>query len=93
MHMSFDYLLSKHNISVSIGVAQYPNDGTNFTELMNNADFATEMSKLRGKDMYLFYNKEMRKSFQEKPSLSLISNEERVNIYDFKKSIFSINRF
>lgn len=88
MHMSFDYLLSKHNISVSIGVAQYPNDGTNFTELMNNADFATEMSKLRGKDMYLFYNKEMRKSFQEKPSLSLISNEERVNIYDFKR-VFS----
>lgn len=85
MHLSFEYLLTKQNISVSMGVAQYPTDGTSFTELMNNADFATEMSKLRGKDMYLFYNKEMRKSFEEKPSFSLISNEEKVNIYDFKR--------
>lgn len=85
MHMSFDYLLTKQNVSVSIGVAQYPADGTSFTELMNNADFATEMSKLRGKDMYLFYNKEMRKSFEENPSFALVSNEECVNIYDFKR--------
>lgn len=85
MHLSFEYLLTKQNISVSIGVAQYPTDGTSFTELMNNADFATEMSKLRGKDMYLFYNKEMRKSFEKNPSLSLVSNEERVDIYDFNR--------
>lgn len=85
MHMSFDYLLTKHNVSVSMGVAQYPKDGTNFTELMNNADFATEMAKLRGKNMYLFYHNDMRKFFDERPVLSLISDNEKVDIYNFKR--------
>lgn len=90
MHMSFDYLMTTQNISVSIGVAQYPDDGENFDTLMKNADFATEVSKNNSKDTYLFYNSELREIWEKKPTLSLISGDEKIDIYNSTKFFYPV---
>ncbi len=49
-----------HEISVCIGVCDYPNDGKDFDELFDNASKAVDVAKINGKNMYLFYNAGMR---------------------------------
>jgi len=43
------------NVSVSIGVALYPEDGTTMVDLMKNADIAMYKSKAIGRDNFTFY--------------------------------------
>jgi diguanylate cyclase (GGDEF)-like protein/PAS domain S-box-containing protein len=43
------------NVSVSIGVALYPEDGTTIIDLMKNADIAMYKSKAIGRDSFTFY--------------------------------------
>lgn len=45
------------NASFSIGVAIYPNDGTDMATLMKNADAAMYHAKERGRNNYQLYNK------------------------------------
>ncbi|MCF6149382.1 MAG: EAL domain-containing protein [Candidatus Kuenenia sp.] len=47
------------NISSSIGIAIYPNDGTDAELLLKNADLAMYHAKNQGKDNYQFYAPEM----------------------------------
>ena len=47
-------------ISACIGVAAYPATGASFEELFFNASKAVDIAKINGKNMYLFYNENMR---------------------------------
>lgn len=49
-----------HEISVCIGASHYPENGTDFDELFDNASRAVDVAKINGKNMYLFYNAGMR---------------------------------
>ncbi len=51
---------SCHEISVCIGVSLYPENGGNFDELFAASEKAIDHAKINGKNMYLFYNENMR---------------------------------
>jgi len=46
----------KHNISCSIGISLYPQDGNSYDELMQKADRALYYSKSRGKNQCTFFS-------------------------------------
>lgn len=46
-------------ITVSVGIAIYPFDGSNYNTLYRKADTALYTAKSRGKDQYVFYQPEM----------------------------------
>lgn len=50
------------NISTSIGVAIFPCDGNDSEELVKNADMAMYKAKENGKNGYVFFNRNIRKS-------------------------------
>lgn len=54
-------------ITATIGVSRYPDDGTSYRELLNQASHASDISKLNGSDMYAFYNSSIKnyKYFEE----------------------------
>ncbi|MGB4657748.1 MAG: diguanylate cyclase, partial [Mobilitalea sp.] len=49
----------KSNITVSIGIALYPDDGTDYDTLYAKADTALYIAKSLGKDQYAFYEENM----------------------------------
>ena len=52
-------------LTASIGIALYPDDGTNVDDLLKNADTALEHAKKEGKDSYQFYSRSMNLSVLE----------------------------
>ena len=67
------------NISASVGIALYPADGSDFDELFNNASKAVEVAKVNGKNMYLYYNNNMRDDWLVKKydgSLKVVENNK-----------------
>ncbi len=46
---------TKHILTCSIGIAQFPNDGKNALDLLKSADTALYSAKEKGKNCYLFY--------------------------------------
>lgn len=54
----FDDGQTKHRMSGSVGVAVYPDHGTNYDELYQHADLALYRSKHRGKNMATIYKAE-----------------------------------
>ncbi len=58
-------------ISACIGVTAYPANGKTFDELFFNSSKAVDIAKINGKDMYLFYNSNMRTSWE----ISSVKNE------------------
>ena len=65
------FLLADHEVrtGVTIGVALYPNDGTEAGELLQNADFALYEGKAKGQDTYEFFDAEMRAALVARKSL------------------------
>ncbi|MFO1372913.1 MAG: EAL domain-containing protein [Candidatus Competibacteraceae bacterium] len=55
------FMVAGHSLSVtvSIGIALYPHDGVNFTELLKNADAALYRAKHDGRNTRAFYAREM----------------------------------
>ncbi len=47
------------NSSASIGIAIYPEDGDNYTDLLKNSDSAMYFAKVKGKNNYQFYSKDL----------------------------------
>lgn len=68
------------NISASVGIALYPSDGENFEELFANASKAVEVAKLNGKNMYLYYNSNMRENWEFKKYDGSLKVKERNDI-------------
>ena len=56
-------------ISASIGIALYPNDGTESDVLMQNAGAATAYAKQQGVNSYAFYSKEINKLSKKRLSM------------------------
>ncbi|MBQ8135522.1 MAG: diguanylate cyclase [Clostridia bacterium] len=50
-------------ISASIGVAAYPEHGSTFEEIFTNASKTVDIAKINGKNMYLFFNDNMKGSW------------------------------
>ncbi|MDD2356838.1 MAG: EAL domain-containing protein [Thiovulaceae bacterium] len=59
---SFDIDGNELSISVSIGIALYPNDGVDFDTLYKNADTAMYRAKKEGRNGFYFFTDEMQKN-------------------------------
>ncbi len=64
----FDYQ-SNLRISLSIGIAMYPEHGTDLEELLKYADIAMYLAKDAGKKGYVVYNSKMNEAFTERVSI------------------------
>ncbi len=54
------------NISISLGVAVYPLDGSDFTTLLRHADTAMYQAKQGGKNGYCFFNSQMNQQAEQR---------------------------
>ena len=57
------------HVSLSIGIALYPEHGNNIEELIKSADIAMYKAKEYGKNRYVLYDKSMNKDFSERMTL------------------------
>lgn len=78
----------KINISMSIGVATYPDAGKTSEELIKNADIAMYRAKELGKNTYAFFDDEINKQVQRRHQLdrnlrNAIKNDEFDLAYQF----------
>lgn len=74
------------NITTSIGITIYPNDGKNDTDLIKNADTAMYKAKESGKNKYEVFSSEFNKAVSEKVELEnylrhAVSKKELVVYY------------
>ena len=82
------FICSKNeiNISSSIGVALYPDDGTDSMSLIKQADLAMYKSKDEGKNNYSFFSKDLSEHFEKRTLYtnalkSAISSENEFVLY------------
>ena len=54
------------NISSSIGLTVYPDDGSNSSEILKNADIAMYAAKQSGRNQYSFFSMQMNQQLQER---------------------------
>jgi diguanylate cyclase (GGDEF)-like protein/PAS domain S-box-containing protein len=66
----FQFDSEKINISASIGIAIYPNDASEASDLLRNADQAMYLSKSEGKNCYHFYTKGMQEAILKHHNLA-----------------------
>lgn len=59
-------------VSMSVGIAIFPNDGLTISELIKNADIAMYSAKTSGKNNYRFFNSYMEDDFNRRNDLSEI---------------------
>jgi diguanylate cyclase (GGDEF)-like protein len=69
-HAPFQIEDKEMTISVSVGVAIYPEDGVDFGTLLRKADMAMYRAKEAGRNTYRFFNEEMNDDALEKITLS-----------------------
>lgn len=77
----FELHASVVHISTSIGIAQYPENGSDAEELLKNADIAMYKAKEAGKGTYVVYGRDMQQHFDERMVIeshlrSAITNQE-----------------
>lgn len=77
-------------VSCSIGVACFPDDGTQYNELFYKADQALYYAKKKGKNCYALYEQEMMNRFPGKMSKSMVYtiNEK----YEFSDEVILMNK-
>jgi diguanylate cyclase (GGDEF)-like protein/PAS domain S-box-containing protein len=68
---SATYSVGRHelNVSASIGIAVYPEDGTSVDELLKNADAAMYHAKEQGRNNYQFFTQELSERIAEQVDL------------------------
>jgi len=86
--LSSPYILADNNsanISASIGIAVYPDDGVNAETLLNNADTAMYKAKENGKNNFQFFTEAMNKKIalysELEQELRQAINEEKLCLY------------
>ena len=84
------------NITASIGIAIFPNDGNDSETLLKNADVAMYHAKAAGKDVYKFFAQEMNTAALEKLTLenelkSALDRNQFVLHYQPKIDIYTGN--
>lgn len=60
--------------TVTMGVSKFPQDGKNFKELYNNAEFASKAAKLNKRSTYAFFNPAMKDFSQIASDITEIEN-------------------
>ena len=58
-------------VTVSLGIVKYPEDGNDKKTLLKNADIAMYKAKMEGKNRYKFFNKEFSKEVEERMLLEI----------------------
>ena len=58
-------------VTISMGIVKYPEDGENKKILLKNADIAMYKAKMEGKNRYKFFNKEFSKEVEERMLLEI----------------------
>ncbi|TCS43126.1 EAL domain-containing protein [Reinekea marinisedimentorum] len=78
-----EFIIGEHrvNITASIGIAIYPDNGDSVEELVKNADIAMYHAKASGKNNYKYFNEELNELLkfriqQERELCSAIKNKE-----------------
>ena len=74
------------NISTSIGISLYPQNGADFKELLKCADIAMYVVKEEGRDNYAFFSEEMNQRIVKRMTIQnsmkeAINNDEFVLYY------------
>ena len=69
----------EHHISTSVGIALYPEDGTDLKSLMKHVDQAMYAAKLNGRNRFNYFTR----------SMQLEANEKMVLTHDLRKAIAS----
>lgn len=82
------------NVSTSIGIALYPDNGENFNDLLKCADIAMYAAKAAGKENYVFFNDRMNESIVKKMKIqnsmkNAIGNNEFLLYYQPQYHIVS----
>ncbi|MGN0538143.1 MAG: diguanylate cyclase domain-containing protein [Acutalibacteraceae bacterium] len=70
-------------LSLSIGIALYPTDGSNFAELSENAGCAAEYAGHNGSNMYLFYTPYIKSSWNLELYSAMVPENETVQFVDY----------
>lgn len=67
------FMIEDHNIELtsSVGIAFYPQDGLTETELIKNADIAMFKSKEEGRDNFYFFTQELNNKIQEEIRINI----------------------
>lgn len=82
----FDLNGETANVSMSVGIAMFPQDGLTLNELIKNADIAMYNAKTSGKNSFRFFNSHMEDSIVRKNNVSdalstVIGNQEIYLLY------------
>lgn len=84
---TFDIPGKKISVSISIGIAFYPQNGTGYNELLRNADAAMYKAKSEGKSTFAFYSSELTKEAEEQMQLEsdlMVAIRERQFYLDYQ---------
>ena len=81
---------SSPDISASVGISLYPNDGNSFEQLFEKASRAVEVAKLNGKNMYLYYNSGMQENWELKKIDASLKVQEHYEMEALKFKEFFI---
>lgn len=66
LNKSFRIGDNEHYITISTGIALYPNNGNNLNDILINSELAMYKAKETGKNRYIFYDKYMNEDLYEK---------------------------
>lgn len=79
---------SKVNISASMGVSTYPQDGSSFNDLYEKSKKALYLSKRLGKDSYVFYDSSVHLHLKNTIKSSVDNSDPIYVLSDIKQNIF-----
>lgn len=74
-HEPFDLNRDSYNITASMGVAIFPEDGKTVEDLIKSADTAMYKAKELGRDRYQLYNYKMKEELQKKVNIERLLRE------------------
>jgi diguanylate cyclase (GGDEF)-like protein/PAS domain S-box-containing protein len=94
MRQPFSFYGKEVRLTVSVGIAMYPQNGKSVAEIMKNADMAMYHAKDVGKDRYFFFTQELNEKAIKSLELEInlreaIKNRDMIAYYQPKIDIIS----